>query len=41
MSIGGERRVTIPAHLGYGSKAQKEIPANSTLVFEIKLLEIK
>ncbi len=41
MSVGGERRMTIPSHLAYGSKAQPGIPANSTLVFDVKLLEIK
>ncbi|KAI0843030.1 hypothetical protein F5Y06DRAFT_256754 [Hypoxylon sp. FL0890] len=41
MSVGGERRLTIPAHLAYGSKAQPGIPANSTLIFDIKLLAIK
>ncbi|KAI0116828.1 hypothetical protein F4814DRAFT_262902 [Daldinia grandis] len=41
MAIGGERRLTIPAHLAYGSKAQPGIPGNSTLVFDIKLMNIK
>ncbi|KAI5861828.1 hypothetical protein GGS23DRAFT_575104 [Durotheca rogersii] len=41
MSVGGERRVIIPANLAYGSKAQPGIPANSTLSFDIKLLAIK
>jgi FK506-binding nuclear protein len=41
MSVGGERRLTIPAHLAYGSKSQPGIPANSELIFDIKLLEIK
>ena len=41
MTIGGERRLTIPAHLGYGKKAQPGIPANSQLQFDVKLLEIK
>lgn len=41
MSAGGERRIVIPANLAYGSKAQPGIPSNSTLVFEVKLLEIK
>jgi FK506-binding nuclear protein len=40
MSVGGERRITIPANLAYGKKALPGIPANSTLVFDIKLLEI-
>ncbi|EQB45354.1 FKBP-type peptidyl-prolyl cis-trans isomerase [Colletotrichum gloeosporioides Cg-14] len=41
MTIGGERRLTIPAHLAYGSKGLPGIPANSTLTFDVKLLEIK
>ncbi|KAJ2970758.1 hypothetical protein NUW58_g9598 [Xylaria curta] len=41
MSIGGERRLTVPAHLAYGSKSQPGIPANSELIFDIKLLGIK
>ncbi|KAI0914699.1 hypothetical protein F4823DRAFT_188651 [Ustulina deusta] len=41
MSVGGERRLTIPAHLAYSSKAQPGIPANSQLIFDIKLLGIK
>ncbi|KAI1127705.1 hypothetical protein F5Y10DRAFT_242201 [Nemania abortiva] len=41
MSVGGERRLTIPAHLAYGSKGQPGIPANSQLIFDIKLLGIK
>ncbi|KAL7628677.1 peptidylprolyl isomerase fpr3 [Parahypoxylon ruwenzoriense] len=41
MSVGGERRLTIPANLAYGSKSQPGIPGNSTLIFDIKLLAIK
>jgi FK506-binding nuclear protein len=41
MCVGGERRLTIPSNLAYGSKSMPQIPANSTLVFDIKLLEIK
>ncbi|EME80784.1 uncharacterized protein MYCFIDRAFT_208168 [Pseudocercospora fijiensis CIRAD86] len=41
MSAGGERRITIPANHGYGSKgAPPQIPGNATLVFDVKLLEI-
>ena len=40
ITVGGERRITIPAHLAYGSKALPKIPANSTLVFDIKCLNI-
>ena len=41
MSVGGERRVTIPAAMGYGSKgAPPAIPANASLIFDVKMLEI-
>ncbi|KAJ4394512.1 peptidylprolyl isomerase fpr3 [Gnomoniopsis smithogilvyi] len=41
MAIGGERRLTIPPSKAYGSKSMGGIPGNSTLIFDIKLLEIK
>ncbi|KAL2270879.1 hypothetical protein VTJ83DRAFT_250 [Remersonia thermophila] len=41
MAVGGERRLTIPAHLAYGSRSMPGIPANSKLIFDVKLLEIK
>ena len=42
LAVGGERRVTIPANLGYGSKgAPPDIPPNSKLIFDVKMLEIK
>lgn len=41
MAIGGERRLTIPANMAYGNKALDGIPASSTLIFDVKLLEIK
>ncbi|TVY59182.1 FK506-binding protein 4 [Lachnellula cervina] len=41
MQAGGERRLTIPPKLAYGSKAMPGLPANSTLVFDVKLINIK
>jgi FKBP-type peptidyl-prolyl cis-trans isomerase len=37
MKIGGSRTVVIPSNLGFGNSQQNGIPANSTLVFHIKL----
>ena len=41
MTAGSERRITVPAHLAYGSKKLPGIPPNSKLIFDVKLLEIK
>jgi len=41
MHVGGERKITIPAHMAYGKKGTDGIPPNSTLVFDVRLLEIK
>ena len=46
MREGGERTFTIPSSLGYGATDVKDasgnvvIPANSTLVFSVKLVEV-
>ena len=41
MKVGGIRELTIPPALGYGGEEQATIPANSTLHFEIELLDMK
>ncbi len=40
MKEGGERQLVIPPELGYGDVPRARIPPNSTLIFELFMIEV-
>jgi FKBP-type peptidyl-prolyl cis-trans isomerase len=41
MKVGGRRKLVIPSKLAYGDQAVGDIPAGSTLIFEMELVGIE
>jgi len=39
LHVGDKATLTIPSQLGYGERASGKIPANSTLIFDVELID--
>ena len=41
MKVGEKRKLIIAPEMGYGNQGMRVIPPNSTLIFEVELLEVE
>ncbi|XP_071804244.1 uncharacterized protein [Asterias amurensis] len=41
MCLGEQRKLIIPSHLGYGKEGHANIPPDSTLIFDVELMDIR
>lgn len=41
MKVGEKRKVTVPAELAYGKKGKDKVPPNSTVIFDVELMNLE
>lgn len=41
MKVGGQRKLRVPPALGYGAEANAKVPANSDMIIDVELLEVR